>query len=546
CFFRNKQRTNRVFKLFRCKVILCQSDVKMNGNFKTPTRIQRPRAVSAESPHNDSDFQQDIIWDATSPSPNRLACIHTVAVPLLVSLKHGRPTVAEPTLQQWIGDSATIPCTPDVQVPRTKKKSPRPNGVDDLLKLAKQFDFNMFHQDEDANDFSISPPGNRPPATKATVDAQPHADQHMEDDLDFLFDAPTQHVSGNLSQMASTAPPASGKPSASSLPPPHGVPTTHARKGASAHTDEFEDDWANDDFLNDSLVLEMTQNPQNFVAPKHCSTQKTPIVQSAVSNVEKDNVRQRTTFKLESNPSFSVGRIPTDTWATSKVDSGLKKSENGARLTSAPFPQRTSVPRNNTAASSHSTAANAAGSFPASPAVVSSRGGAAPAVSDVPDEDLSPFFSSEPAWDDPADDDLLCEMCDDLENQIQSAESVPATRALPAHQRAALQPSNRKLPPANQQAFPRQKQTLTPTTRLPAGPSLAAVSYVTATDSFRCTQAKNTSSASPLDGNPASVLCVFSAVVGKCSAAEIELKKQQAMERRRQRLLAAGNLRAPT
>lgn len=45
-----------------------------------------------------------------------------------------------------------------------------------------------------------------------------------------------------------------------------------------------------------------------------------------------------------------------------------------------------------------------------------------------------------------------------------------------------------------------------------------------------------------------SSLCVsvFSAVVGKCSAAEIELKKQQAMERRRHRLQTAQNLRAPT
>lgn len=49
-------------------------------------------------------------------------CIHSL---LVVPLKYGRPTVAEPTLQQWIGDSAAIPCTPDVQVPRPKKKSPR-------------------------------------------------------------------------------------------------------------------------------------------------------------------------------------------------------------------------------------------------------------------------------------------------------------------------------------------------------------------------------------------------------------------------------------
>lgn len=44
--------------------------------------------------------------------------------PLSVS-QHGRPEVVEPTLQRWIGDSAAIPCTPDVQAPKAKKKSPR-------------------------------------------------------------------------------------------------------------------------------------------------------------------------------------------------------------------------------------------------------------------------------------------------------------------------------------------------------------------------------------------------------------------------------------
>lgn len=39
-------------------------------------------------------------------------------------LKHGRPEAAESALQQWIGDSATIPCTPEVRVSRAKK-SPR-------------------------------------------------------------------------------------------------------------------------------------------------------------------------------------------------------------------------------------------------------------------------------------------------------------------------------------------------------------------------------------------------------------------------------------
>ncbi|XP_034721986.1 uncharacterized protein LOC117940986, partial [Etheostoma cragini] len=601
-----------------------------------------------------------------------------------IAPKHGRPTVAEATLQRWIGDSAAIPCTPDVRVPKPKKKSPRPNGVDDLLKLAKQFDFNMFHQDEDPaaedqnpellsedqnpellsedqnlellsedqspellsedqspellsedqnpellsedqspellsedqnlellsedqspelvsedqnpellaedildfqDDFSPPPPKDRPPSTKvAAIDIDPP----LEDDLDFLFDAPTQPVSGYLSQMASTAPPSQGRPAAkgasgkpaaaSSLPPSSAVSTTHA-KGASA-TDEFEDDWG-DDFLDDSLVFEMTQNPQNFTGPARCSTQKTlavatnpshrespaaKVVQTAVSEVEKDGVRQRRTFRLESNPSFSVGRTRTGT--TSKVDLGLKESDRDPPANVAwrsSQPQKTPFhpgthPQNNSTAS-NSSAANAAQRFPVKPAVDSSRG-AAPAVPDVPDEeDLSAFFSSDPAWDDPAwDDDLMCEMCDDLENQIRGPEGAAAAR-LPAEQRAALQPSNRKLPPANRQAPPPQRQTLTPTTRLPS----LTTGFVTVT------QAKNTSSSTNASrcvrggglvqpaprGNARhdqftfkkpsnTVSMVTGKVVGQCSAAEIELKKQQAMERRRQRLQAAGNLRTPT
>ncbi|XP_038590596.1 ewing's tumor-associated antigen 1 [Micropterus salmoides] len=635
--------------------------------FKTPTRIPRSRAgtgFSGESPHNDSDFQQDIIWDATSPSPNRLGkrgkkqpagVVDISEIVSRIAPKHGRPKVAEPTLQQWIGDSATIPCTPDVQVPKPKKKSPRPNGVDDLLKLAKQFDFNMFHKDEEEEvvvqdphqqslellsedildlenrdpNFSPPHPGTCQPAVTAAAgtDEQVHLHQHMEDDLDFLFDGPTQHVSGDLSQVSSAQQSqekpafkeASGKPSASSRNPTSGVSTTNI-KGASGN-DEFEDDWENDDLLNDSLVLEMTQNPQNFTAPKHCSTQKPsgPVNapargaaghdQSAVSKVEKDNVRQRTTFRLEPNPNFSVTRIQTDAWTNWKVDYSLKAAKEdtqqsrcerslvvaGSQRTrqtsntekSDPqkpeFQQRTSVG----SFKYNTTDTRTTQSFPQKPEAGSSHS-EAPAVSDILDEDLDAFFLADPVWDDPADDDLLCEICEDVENQIQSV--VSAKQTLPvSNQRAALQPSSRpggdnrtQQQPANRQPFP-QKQTLATLpcapgrpvgAKLPAGfvsNVAAGAQSNTVTNSYRFTQAKNTpgSTNSPgclqgssrvqlatqgnlrkdqftfkKPGNPVSAMT--SKVPGKCSAAEIELKKQQAMEKRRQRLQAAQNLRAPT
>lgn len=45
-------------------------------DFKTPTSISRTKPSSVpvlgpDSPHNDLDLQQDIVWDAASPSPRR-------------------------------------------------------------------------------------------------------------------------------------------------------------------------------------------------------------------------------------------------------------------------------------------------------------------------------------------------------------------------------------------------------------------------------------------------------------------------------------------
>ncbi|XP_041789607.1 ewing's tumor-associated antigen 1 isoform X2 [Chelmon rostratus] len=671
--FRQSQQTKTAAQI--------DSPNSQQSDFKTPTRIPRSRAgggFSEESPHNDSDFQQDIIWDATSPSPNRLGkrgkkqragVVDISEIVNRIAPKHGRPENAEPTLQQWIGDSATIPCTPDAQVPKPKKKSPRPNAVDDLLKLAKQFDFNMFRQDEEVedlhqqslellsedildlenseNDVSSSLPGNFQPAGKAAAaaDVQVHLDQHMEDDLDFLFDGPTQHVSGNLSQVSSQVKPASdgsskeasGKLSSSLHGSTCSVSTTNT-KGTLVNQ-EFEDDWENDDLLNDSLVLEMTQNPQSFSAPKHCSTQKPSseikyqrpvnvptsesvgLSQSAASKVEKDNVRQRTTFKLESNPNFSARRIQTDTWTKSKVDFSSEtavKDNHQSRFSAGrgvvvkagsqstcqtsnmvksdlqkpQFHHRTSVggsyAKHNTTASaaSNTSATETAASFPQRPAVVSSHH-EAPAGADLLDEDLYSFFLSDPVWDDPADDDLLCEMCEDVENQMQRVENVSTKQTVShiSNQRAALQPASRtwdnRNQPANQQPFP-QKQTpaTLPCASARAGSSLAggSVSNFTAgaqmnagPDSFRFTQAKNvsgpTKSSACVQGSSrvqsaaqgkthkdqftfkkpnSPVSTGGSKAVSKCSAAEIELKKQQAMERRRQRLQAAQNLRAPT
>ncbi|XP_063739139.1 ewing's tumor-associated antigen 1 isoform X2 [Eleginops maclovinus] len=666
-------KTNRLRRSFRQTqqtqtAAEADSPINQKSEFKTPTRIKSSRTAvfSAESPHNDSDFQQDIIWDASSPSPNRLGKRAARKQPARVANisdivnriapKHGRPKVAEPMLQQWIGD--TIPCTPDVQVPKLKKKSLRLNAVDDLLKLAKQFDFNMCHQDEeeeevedlhqqslellsddilDQIDFSPSLPENRRPAVEAVAgtEVQLSLDQHMEDDLDLLFDGPTQRLSGNLSQVFSAQPsqvkPAakrvSGKTSALSHTPTPVVSTTNIK-------DDFDDDWDNDDLLNDSLVLEMTQNPHKFISPKHSSTQKQPSqitfpresqtnVQSAVSKVEKPTVRQRASFKLEPNPNFPVKLIQTDTWANSKMDYSLKKDPTQNTFSSGnsvlkkagsqptwqtsntvkseplkpqlnqktsvsssssaasnmqtsntvksdpqrqPFNQRTCVSKYNTPTATASNTSKTAQMFPIKPAVAST-----PAFSEHQEEDLSNFFESDPVWDDLADDDLLCEMCEDVENQIQNVPQASTKQPPPSspasNQRAPLQPYNRNQQPANQQSFIPKKPTPTNVSSASgraAGSSLAAgfISDVGAqvTNSFRSTQVQNSTNGSGCvqsavqgckgqfsfkkPNNP--VPTVNSSDVGKCSAAEIALKKQQAMEKRRQRLQATQNLRTPS
>uniref|UniRef100_A0A672ZBV4 ETAA1 activator of ATR kinase n=1 Tax=Sphaeramia orbicularis TaxID=375764 RepID=A0A672ZBV4_9TELE len=585
------------------KIIFCVT----SPDFKTPTRIPSRSRVSGgfsgESPQNESDIQQDIIWDATSPSPHRLGKRQRVVdiseIVSRIAPEHGRPEVVEPTLQQWIGDSAAIPCTPDIQLPKPKKKSPRSNGVDDLLKLAKQFDFTMFRQDEmevedmhqqslellseDILDFengdlnaSFSPAANCEPAVDAGADV--HHIQPVEDDLDLLFDGSTQHVSGSFSQV--------------SAQPSQAIPTTAAAKVASGKNSalthsstlavpkttsancNFDDDWDNDDLLDDSLLIEMTQNPQNFTTPTHCSTQKSPsevkyhrdshtgMSQTAAFKVEKENVKQRTTFKLDSRPHFSVGTMQTDT--NSRV--GFVKAEPHKQPVSKntavnnvsvlkmtqTFPSKpVANALNNMLATKTAqtftgnrseTASNtctvrttqnftnkltpnviskpnnrAAQNFTHKPFSASdsmNAAGVVPSHTDFLDDDLDSLFSSEPVWDDSADDDLLCELCEDLENQIQNADNIPTKQTPAVCQRPAKTWDNWSQQPANQQ----QRFPLKQTPGQPAGGPLAPPPHTSNT----------------------------AAVAGKCSAAEIELKKQQAMERRRQRLQATHNVQAPT
>ncbi|XP_011610921.2 ewing's tumor-associated antigen 1 isoform X1 [Takifugu rubripes] len=400
-------KPNRLGRSYRAsQQITSQIDPGQQLDFKTPTRMSRPRSgvFHSGSPQNDSDFQQDIIWDATSPSPRRLGKrgrrqrAHVVDISEIVNKiapKHGRPETAESTLQQWFGDSATIPCTPDVQVSKPKR-SPRLNGVNDLLKLAKQFDF-MFHQDEeeekeerghqsDLLSQDIVHHNTDPAAVAKTV---VWTDLQMDDDLDFLFDGPTQHMKSS-SLCSSSAADVKG----------------------TLNNDGFEDDWEDDDLLNDSLLLEMTPNPHKFTSPKYCSTQKPPRCERPASRGDQSSAGSvYATSDIQQNQSLS-SRADAYEW-TQPVKSDLQEP---AHISSSIKAKKATEFNQNQSSSSDTCSS-----------------------SKVAGDNLLP---SDPVWDDPADDHLLCELCEDLENQIQK-EGLTSTGRTDGPQRAALQPAKR-------------------------------------------------------------------------------------------------------
>ncbi|XP_067115764.1 ewing's tumor-associated antigen 1 [Osmerus mordax] len=710
--------------------------------FKTPTRVTRSRYTYAESPQNDSDLQQDIIWDATSPSPIRadrrgkkysanVGIVNISDIVNRIAPKQGRPVVPESSLQQWIGDSA-IPCTPEVEQPKLKRKSPRQNGVDDLIKLAKQFDFNMLRQDEEHvlihNESVISdmlyfedekcqpslflsnrglekaPSALQTNVRESSVLLPP--DQDMEDDLNFLFDGPTQHISGNLSQNSlarslemKTVPTAFSKVipgkdtnSGHSVVPP--VSSSPHVKHGSTHVD-FDDDWENDDLLDESFGFDMTQNPLGSAPSKPSSMQRgsnecktsfsppTTIASNECQRLQKEKsdlqpavleepvntVRNRTTFRLEANPNFQVNIF---TEAPAKIESAsdlvkpgkysevqqcrsstlslanvistvagshgeqtMELHSNGIK----PGPQAPLFHQNTWTPTSTSTSTN---SCPAKPSQTNSSqkpeekegneedSSAFRCDNCIPEDDLDSFFALDDVWDDKyGDDDLLCEVCEDLESQVQSLEDPPIKNFQPTSQVQNQKPSS-VLPsrstynvnPPNRPAQPSNPITATNslsapgisgiyslrTNRVSCQEPFPAVSgykkqrgnnFVVkstsnstfmlqnhgGTEPYRCNKSTyltgsttnrqwlgnetGTVSAARVNASENSGQftfkrpsgCVSSSVTSstntkvivgiqpekdeKCSVAEIEQKKQQAIARRRQRMQAAQNLSAP-
>lgn len=317
----------------------------------------------------------------------------------------------------------------------------------------------------------------------APAAAAEEADLPMDDDLDFLFDEATQQVSGALSQALS------------------GANSSSHIKGTLAN-DGFEDDWDDDDLLSNSLLLEMTQNPHKFTSPKFCSTQKLPECEDPTS---RGGHQSSAGVTLDSSPAFSAGRVQK------QVLSGCAVGPQWTRAVT--WDQQ-------------------------EPA-----GGSSSAESNLnclprswrPEGD-------DPVWDDPADDQLLCELCEDLENQLQK-ERLTSTQ-----QRAALQPANRNLLPPSATSLARGCVSKVPAavagqTGFPPDPKRSShYGQFTFKKPVNPVTFKAEGVGAGLTfGGPSAV-----SAAAPCSAAEIEQKKQQAILRRRRRLQLAQGPGPPT
>uniref|UniRef100_A0A671X4H4 Ewing's tumor-associated antigen 1-like n=1 Tax=Sparus aurata TaxID=8175 RepID=A0A671X4H4_SPAAU len=462
-----------------------------------------PGLNNGDSP-GDVEPSQDIVWDSTSPTPANTVNLLTFCLCFKQDVK--RKGTDSPLLQ-WIGDSA-IPCTPDIPKPRLRKKQSR---VDDLLKLARQFDENMQQDRESSAELnavnnSLNQCGNTS-KTKLTdtwypgnvKDLKcPSSSDQVEAELHALFDSSTQKVSGRLSQ---------GSSASACSQEVKGQPEKGSCRLNANICDEFDDDWENDDLLNDSFVLEMTQNPiqqrdtdtkttlqsDTKTNPSACKPTANTNSAHQPSNLHwkpshsalqelcpKPKATNRSTFKLEPNPHFQPKMAAREASKSSFTVIHPKPQTSERKSTTTKTP-----------------------SAPQTDKITTDQKEICVAVDPVKD-------ITDSLWGDD-DDELLYQVCDSVE-RISNSQPQQAS------------PDNCQ---EKDTAEDRQRQTTTP---LPIDTA------------WSMNRAK-------FPGKPYSVfpvtfshfplffpVFVTSQMTGKCSAAEIERKKQEALARRRLRL----------
>ncbi|XP_062852422.1 ewing's tumor-associated antigen 1 [Trichomycterus rosablanca] len=306
-------------------------------DLETPKRRSRIRffgGSNGDSP-SETETQQDIIWDPASPPSVRNGKgagegFRIVEISDIVNriAPHNEKPVDKDSVLQWIGDSA-IPCTPEIEQPRVRRCSVRrqSSNVEDLMKLAKQFDLNMTRQDKERNLERLQDGEER------TSDDVHKLNNHLdsrnngssfevqnlhsvkpkvlshEEELHALFDGPTQYQSGRLSP-----------PSANCSQESRSEPVAQNRKrqapaeGKSISEDpapmsklDFDDDWENDALLDDLFVLEVTQNPD---------------ILSSVSTKTTGQTRSAASVKCGSTTATSSSGLSSKTGCSSSLQRG--------------------------------------------------------------------------------------------------------------------------------------------------------------------------------------------------------------------------------
>ncbi|XP_061600877.1 ewing's tumor-associated antigen 1 homolog [Cololabis saira] len=258
---------------------------KPPGTAVSPCRtdLQSPRSrgdsrcfgfINGDSP-GDTEVSQDIFWDSTSPTGLGKRNTRVVEISEIVNRiapKNITPKEKESSLLQWI-DDGIIPYTPEIQKSRVRKRSSRQSSVEDLMKLARQFDKNM-QQDEEASQHlnivnnNLCEPVKTSEAklTDAAFSSDgkgldcPSPSEQVEAELNALFDCSTQGVSGRLSEGSVFSQEIKDR-TGNSASAENQIKELNTCSNTTNNGNDYDDDWENDDLLNDSFVLEATQNP---------------------------------------------------------------------------------------------------------------------------------------------------------------------------------------------------------------------------------------------------------------------------------------------
>ncbi|XP_068424323.1 ewing's tumor-associated antigen 1 homolog isoform X2 [Clinocottus analis] len=471
------------------------------------------------------------------------------------------------SLLQWIGDSA-VPCTQAAPKPRARRRSSRPSSVDDLLKLARQFDENM-QQDRETSERLAGADAPEPQARPADAPSAgdlkgPPSSDPAEAELRALFDCSTQRVSGRLSQGSSAAASAHSQETERRQPEPEPAegrgPCGFQAVACDDFDDDFGDDWDEDDLLDDSFALatshtsaakrrdvrheaaEANSGPFTSV----CEPPARPKPSALRELCPEMKTSNRSTFKLEPNPHFQ----------TTKASAAAAAATAAATATAAAAATATAVA---------TATATAAAQLKPKGSDLKPAAAKTPSIP-IPDNTKTSVaaVSSDSQWDDDGvDDALLYQACDRIERSSQPPPPREKPAPPPAHKGNAGGGADRQsprafgrsnsLPGGGGEAGSYQGWGAT----LKGGDSKAGMSQslpgsrlgsFNADGPLRSDAHPQPHAASSESHQPAakrgvadsaavsSKVFVASQNPMKCSAAEIDRKKQEALARRRLRL----------